>query len=38
MRLTIENPNHAGVTLAELRLAKKVNDVLADDPRPVPLH
>jgi pterin-4a-carbinolamine dehydratase len=38
MRLTIENPNHAGVTLAELRLAKKVDDVLADDPRPVPLH
>jgi pterin-4a-carbinolamine dehydratase len=38
MRLTIENPNHAGVTPAELRLAKKVNEVLAADPRPVPLH
>jgi pterin-4a-carbinolamine dehydratase len=37
MRLVIENPNHAGVTPAELRLAQKVNDVLATDPRPVPI-
>jgi pterin-4a-carbinolamine dehydratase len=38
MTLRIENPNHAGVTPAELRLARKVNDVLAADPRPVVLH
>jgi pterin-4a-carbinolamine dehydratase len=25
VRLTIENPHHAGITLAELRLAAKVN-------------
>jgi pterin-4a-carbinolamine dehydratase len=37
MRLVIENPNHAGVTPAELRLAMKVNQVLETDPRPVPL-
>jgi pterin-4a-carbinolamine dehydratase len=38
MRLTIENPRHAGITEAELRLARKVNEVLRTDPRPVPLH
>jgi pterin-4a-carbinolamine dehydratase len=37
MRLTVANVNHAGVTAAELRLAKKVNDIIAADPRPVPL-
>jgi hypothetical protein len=38
MRPTIENPNHAGVTPAEPRLARKVDEVLAADPRPVPLR
>jgi pterin-4a-carbinolamine dehydratase len=38
LRLTIANPNNAGITAAELRLAMKVNDVLAADPRPVVLH
>jgi 4a-hydroxytetrahydrobiopterin dehydratase len=28
VRLTITNPNHAGITLAELRLARKVNAVV----------
>jgi 4a-hydroxytetrahydrobiopterin dehydratase len=28
VRLTITNPNHAGVTQAELRLAEKVNAVI----------
>jgi 4a-hydroxytetrahydrobiopterin dehydratase len=28
VRLTIANPNHAGLTHAELRLARKVNAVL----------
>jgi 4a-hydroxytetrahydrobiopterin dehydratase len=29
VRLTIENPHHAGVTLAEVRLAAKVDAALA---------
>jgi pterin-4a-carbinolamine dehydratase len=28
VRLTIENPHHAGITLAEVRLAEKVNAVV----------
>jgi pterin-4a-carbinolamine dehydratase len=28
VRLTITNPNHAGLTEAELRLAEKVNAVI----------
>jgi 4a-hydroxytetrahydrobiopterin dehydratase len=30
VRLTIENPHHAGITLAELRLAAKVNAAIED--------
>jgi pterin-4a-carbinolamine dehydratase len=30
VRLTIANPHHAGITLAELRLAAKVNEVVED--------
>jgi 4a-hydroxytetrahydrobiopterin dehydratase len=31
VRLTVRNMNHAGVTLAELRLASKVNQVIAEE-------
>lgn len=33
VRLTIVNPHHAGITLAEVRLAAKVNAVIDDVPR-----
>ena len=33
VRLTIANPHHAGITLAELRLAAKVNAIMGGDQR-----
>ena len=32
VRLTIGNPHHAGLTEAEIRLANKVNPLIAPDP------